>query len=159
MGRLPRIYHPDGIYHLTQHGIDDTAIFRDDHDRQDFTLRFARVLRSEPWHVIAACLMDTHYHLLMRPRSGRVPDGMRNLHGGYARAFNKRHGRRGAVFEARYRERTIRGEEHLAAAIQYIEWNAVSAGLVPTATDWPWTTGWDSPFKRCLTPKVSDTSS
>jgi REP element-mobilizing transposase RayT len=152
MGREPRSYHPDGIYHLTQHGIDTRPIFQDDNDRQDFTIRLARVVKSERWDVHAACLMDTHYHLMIQPLTGRVSEGMRNLHGGYARAFNKRHGRRGAVFEARYRERTIRDEAHFGAAIQYIEWNIVLANVVIVATDWPWTTAWDSPFKRCLTP-------
>ena len=69
---------------------------------------------------------------------------------GYSRAFNKRHGRRGAVFEARYRDWTIRDEEHLANTKRYIEWNPVKDGNLATVEDWPWTTGWDSPFRRAL---------
>src|SRR5437879_13874543 len=108
MGRPPRDFHPDGIYHLTMHGIDDHAIFREGLDRQDVCIRFRRVVTSEEWDVHAACLMDTHYHLLIGPTLGRVSDGMKLLNGGYSRAFNKRHGRRGALFESRYKDRTIR---------------------------------------------------
>ncbi|HVC87998.1 MAG TPA: transposase [Gaiellaceae bacterium] len=151
MGRPPRTYHSDGIYHLTQHGIDDRVIYRDDVDRQDFTLRLARTARAERWDLRAACLMDTHYHLLVQPLAGRISEGMRNLNGGFARAFNRRHERRGAVFEARYREWTIRDEEHLATTIRYIDWNPVMAEMVQSIEDWPWTTAWDSPFRRCLT--------
>ena len=97
MGRNPRNYHPDGIYHLTAHGIDDWAIFRDDVDRQEFCLRFARVVRGEGWLIYAASLMDTHYHVLVSPKGGSIPDGMRALNGGYSKAFNARHGRRGAL--------------------------------------------------------------
>src|SRR4051812_656571 len=57
------------------------------------------------------------------------------------RAFNKRHGRRGALFESRYSDRTIRGEEHYAAAVAYIEQNPIAAGLVASLDDWTWTTG------------------
>ena len=92
------------------------------------------------WEWYAACLMDTHYHLVFRPTLGRVSEGMRDLNGAYARAFNKRHGRRGALFESRYTERTIRDEDHLASTIRYVEFNAVTAGKVTDVEDWPWTT-------------------
>jgi putative transposase len=154
MGRPPRVYHPDGIYHLTTHGIDDLPIFRVDVDRQDFCIRFRRVVSSEGWEVHAACLMDTHYHLLIGPRLGRVSDGMKLLNGGYSRAFNKRHGRRGALFESRYEDWTIRDELHYQATVRYIEENPLAAGMVESLEDWVWTTGTDgSPLS------VSDTSS
>lgn len=70
MGRNPRIYHPDGIYHLTARGIDDRPIFRDDIDRQEFCLRYARVVQSEGWLIYAACLMDTHFHVLVSRTKG-----------------------------------------------------------------------------------------
>jgi len=141
MGRTRRDYHPDGIYHLTAHGIDDNPIFRDDFDRQDFCIRLARVVDNEGWVVHAGCLMDTHHHLLVCPSTGSIPDGMKLLNGSYARAFNRRHGRRGALFESRYADRAIRGEEHYAAAVDYIEQNPIPAGLVDSLDDWIWTTG------------------
>ena len=170
MGRPPREYHPDGIYHLTTHGIDDRAIFRDDVDRQDFCIRFRRVVINERWDVHAGCLMDTHYHLLIGPRLGRVSAGMKLLNGGYSRAFNKRHGRRGALFESRYEDRTIRDELHYLATVRYIEENPVAAGMVESLEEWIWTTGTEgSPLLVPETssrlqaarrfPKVSDTSS
>jgi putative transposase len=141
MGRQPRDFHPDGIYHLTMHGIDDHPIFRVDVDRQDFCIRFQRVTLSEGWDVHAACLMDTHYHLLIGPRLGRVSDGMKLLNGGYSRAFNKRHGRRGALFESRYGSWTIRDVAHYQATVRYIEENPVAAGMVESLDAWIWTTG------------------
>jgi putative transposase len=66
---------------------------------------------------------------------------MKLLNGGYARAFNRRHGRRGALYESRYDERTIRSEEHYAAAVEYIEQNPIAAGMVDSLDDWIWTTG------------------
>jgi REP element-mobilizing transposase RayT len=67
---------------------------------------------------------------------------MRVLNGAHSRAFNKRHGRRGALFEARYEDREIRDDEHLVNAIEYVEYNAVSAGMVERVEDWPWSTYW-----------------
>ena len=153
MGRPPRNYHPDGIYHLTTHGIDDRVIFRDDFDRQDFCIRFRRVVTREGWNVHAGCLMDTHYHLLIEPKLGSIPDGMKVLNGGYSRAFNRRHGRRGALFERRYDDRTIRDELHYQATVRYIEENPVAAGMVESLEEWIWTTGTEG------SPLVSDTAS
>jgi putative transposase len=155
VGRPPRIYDPDGVYHVTTHGIDKAPIFRDDVDRQDFCIRFHRAVESEQWEVHAACLMDTHYHFLIGPKLGRVSDAMKTLNGGYSRAFNKRHGRRGALFESRYRDRTIRDEEHFQNTVTYIEQNPLAAGMVTDLTDWIWTTATPgSPL--CQTPSPRD---
>jgi putative transposase len=153
MGRRPRDYHPSFIYHLTTHGVDDRPIFCDDVDRQDLVRRLLRISGRDGWEWHAACLMDTHYHLLIRPTLGRVSAGMRDLNSAYCRAFNKRHGRRGALLEARYGEKTIRDEQHLPAAAQYIELNPVAAGMVEKPEDWPWSTYGDNAFRRALMPR------
>jgi putative transposase len=154
MGRPHREYHPDGVYHLTCHGVDDRPIVCDDFDRQAFCIRFRGVALSEQWDLYAGCLLDTHYHLLIGPKLGRVSDGMKLLNGGHSRAFNTRHGRRGALFESRYRDWTIRDERHFREAVRYIEENPVAAGLVESPAEWAWSTATEiSPFR------VSDISS
>ena len=140
MGRPPRAFEPGGIYHLTAHGVDDRPVFRDDVDRQSFVIRLLRVIDREGWEVYAACLMDTHYHLVLDPTRGRVSDGMRVLNGAHSRAFNARYKRRGALFESRFESTEVRDEEHLEAAIAYVEHNAFSAGMVADPADWPWST-------------------
>ena len=136
MPRPPRNFELGCIYHLTMHGVDDNPIFRTDDDRQDFVLRLGRVVRKYGWGLYAYCLMDTHIHLLVE--AGRISEGMRVLNGGYSRAFNERHGRRGALFESRYRDTPMRDDEHLANAMRYIEDNRVAAGL---EDDWVWRSG------------------
>lgn len=161
MGRQPRDFRANSIYHLTSHGVDDRPIFVDDIDRQAFAIRLVRVARRHGWRIFAACLMDTHHHLVVEPTLGQVSDGMKVLNGAHSRAFNKRHERRGALFESRYEDREIRDEEHLANAIEYVEFNAVSAGMVKAVEDWPWSTHWKCPMRNtlvgCLAPEVSDT--
>jgi putative transposase len=139
MARNPRPFVPGETYHLTAHGIDDRPIFVDDADRQSFALRLRRVAIRDRWTLHAGCLMDTHYHLVVQP-SGDLSGGMRVLNGAHSRSFNQRHGRRGALFESRYFERTIRDEEHLAVTVAYVHDNPVEAGLVDDPADWPWST-------------------
>ncbi len=140
MGRDPRTFDAHEIYHLTGHGVDSVPLFADEIDYQEFVLRLGRAVVFERWEVFAACLVGTHHHLIFRPTRGSVSDGMRLLHGGYSRAYNKRHRRRGALFESRFRVRTIRDHPHLLEAIRYVALNPVRAGLVASAADWPWST-------------------
>ena len=137
---------------MTAHGIDDRPIFKDDIDRQGFAIRAKRVALREGWRILAGCLLGTHYHFVLEALLGRVSEGMRVLNGGHSRAFNQRHGRRGALFEARYEDRVIRDEEHLANAVVYVEFNAVEAGIVEAVEDWPWSTHPSCEMRTLLAP-------
>ena len=116
MGRPPRDFDCEQAYHLTSHGIDDRPIFLDDVDRQAFALRLLRVARRHEWGIWSVCLMDTHYHLVVQPLRTEMAAGMRVLNGAHSRFFNRRHERRGALFEARYSAEAIVDDDHLAAA-------------------------------------------
>lgn len=129
MPRALRAYEPGAIYHLTAHGVDDRPIFHDDADRWSFVALVTRAQRACAWRFYAICLMDTHYHLVLSSSDGEISAGMRNLNGRHSRLFNARHGRRGALFESRYRERRIQDDRHLLEAIRYVAMNPVRAGM------------------------------
>jgi len=107
MPRAARSHEPGAVYHLTAHGVDDRPIFLDDSDRPAFVALLTRAQRKCAWRFYATCLMDTHYQLVLSSKTAQISDGMRNLNGGHSRVFNAHHGRRGALFESRYRERLI----------------------------------------------------
>ena len=64
--------------------------------------------------------------------------GMHQLNGPYARLFNTRHGRVGALFQSRFHATVVETEEHLETAAHYIAANPVRAGLCAHPDDWPW---------------------
>jgi REP element-mobilizing transposase RayT len=140
VGREPRRVEPNGFYHVTSHGVDDRPIFRGDVDRQDFVLRLGRVVRHHGWRCYALCLLDTHFHLLVRLREPNLAAGMQVVNGGHSRTFNERHGRRGALFETRYAARPVVGDAHLLSTIRYVALNPVRAGVVDHAAAWEWST-------------------
>ena len=55
---------------------------------------------------------------------------MRDLNGGYARAFNERHGRKDHVFGRRYWSKSIESEEQYEATLEYVLHNPVHHGFV-----------------------------
>jgi putative transposase len=138
MPRPLRVNVAGQTHHVTQHAIDDMALFRDDVDRERFLeLLGDEVIRSE-WTCLGYCLMKTHYHLLVRPRVTSLSSGFQRLNSRYARAFNRRHGRRGHVFEDRFRDRPIESEPHRLEAARYIHLNAPRAMAGQPPETYPW---------------------
>ncbi len=138
MPRLPRSQLEDGFFHTTARANCGLVLFVDDLDRLDFLQLLRSTVDLFDWRCHAHCLMGTHYHLVLEASRTQLSEGMRRLNGDYARRFNKRHGRRGHLFEERFSSFVLRDEQHLAAAVEYILQNPVKAGLCAQAPDWRW---------------------
>jgi putative transposase len=137
--RLPRyVLPPRGVYHVTSRGVARTAISRDDDDRRYFLVLLAREVRREGWDSRAFCLMPNHYHLIVHTTLGSLSRGLQRLNGELAMSFNERYKRWGHLFGDRFAAFTIRDDEHLASAIEYVLGNPVRAGLCRHPSDWPW---------------------
>lgn len=138
MPRPLRNFIENGIYHLTARGVDQLTIFRDDVDRQRFVELVEKVVVERGWSCLGYCLMDNHYHLLMRTPTPDVAEGMQYLNGQFARFFNKRHGRTGHLFQGRYHHEAVETDVHLLETARYIPLNPVRAGMCATAGEWKW---------------------
>ena len=141
MPRLPRKHLPDGYFHATARAVFGAPLFTDDLDRLDFLKLLRSTAALFEWRCHAHCLMSTHYHLVLASTCASLSDGMRRLNGDYARRFNKRHGRRGHLFDERFSSFAVEDEQHLEAAIEYVLQNPVRAGLCLEARDWEWSAG------------------
>ena len=82
--------------------------------------------------------MPNHMHLLIRPLKP-VPVITRWLKGSTARTANQILGRTGRAFwQDESYDRWVRGNDEFQKIVRYIEWNPVSAGLVDSIEEWPW---------------------
>lgn len=74
--------------------------------------------------VLAFCLMPNHYHLLLNPRfDDGVTKFMKKLNMGYAKYFNEKYKRSGALFQGRYKSVTVTNERHFVYLPYYIYLN------------------------------------
>jgi hypothetical protein len=75
--------------------------------------------------------MNNHVHLLLMV--GHVPVGrfMQRLAGWYAQRFNRRHRRRGHVFQDRFKSKLVGDDPYLLRVIRYVHLNRVMTPLVP----------------------------
>jgi putative transposase len=82
--------------------------------------------------------MDTHYHLVLETSRERMSRTMHRLNTAYVTRFNRRHCRRGHLFESRFSAWIVLDDAHLGATCAYVLANPVRAGLAESAEDWPW---------------------
>jgi putative transposase len=130
--------HPDSYHHVGTRGNNQRPIYRDAGSRVLFLLRLKIVVHRYDWTLITYCLMGNHYHLVIKLGSFGMADGMRELNGGYARAFNMVYGQRDHVFGRRYWSREIEDDDDLLETARYIELNPCRKRLVRTPDEWRW---------------------
>lgn len=142
MAYKPRIEVPGRYYHLVTRGNNRRRIFDDDFDRAIFLMILAAVARKYGWTIVAYCLMDNHYHLIIRlgPAEKGLSRGMCELNTGHAVEYNQRHGRVNHLFGKRYWSRMLKDDADLLTNVRYILLNPVRAGT----TDRPGTHVWSS---------------
>ncbi len=81
----------------------------------------------------AFCLMPNHYHLLLSPLiEDGIPRFMKKLNMGYAKYFNEKYKRSGALFQGKYKSILIEDEAHFIHIPYYIHLNPLDL----TAPEW-----------------------
>jgi REP element-mobilizing transposase RayT len=136
--RRPRLDAAGAIHHVIAKGNAGEKIVVDDRDREVLLRRLGRAIQRHRWSCLAYCLLDTHFHLIATTHAANLGSGMRWLLGGYAQAFNYRHGRQGHLFCGRFYSRRMATENHLVAALVYVSLNPVRAGIVDAPEQWKW---------------------
>jgi len=101
-------------------GVGRSRVFDDDKDYAEF-LRLTGGLVSDGALVSHSfCLMPTHPHLLVETPYGGLGRWMQQLLADYARYYNRRHGRCGHLFQARYKAILVEDGEYLLECSRYI---------------------------------------
>lgn len=86
----------------------------------------------------AYCLMSNHIHVIGVPkREDSLSRTFRDTHTVYAMRFNKRNGISGHLWQGRFTSCAL-DENHLWAAVRYVERNPVRAGMVRHACEYMW---------------------
>ena len=138
MPRFARLVVPGYPHHVTQRGSRRQQTFFDEDDYSAYLDLIAEQLPRAGADVLAYCLMPNHVHLILVPHNERsLATLLRKAHARYARRINERHEWQGHLWQERFHS-FVMDEEHLLAAVRYVELNPVRAGLCERADEWPW---------------------
>jgi len=121
----------EGLFHVFARSNAEDHIFRDDRDYLDGIQIVASLVRSGFFRCHGFCFMPTHYHLLATFPDGGLTPAIHRLNRRYASGFNRRHGRRGKVFDTPFGTTSVERPEHGEYLPEYIAEN-------PPYRPWPW---------------------
>lgn len=139
------------IYHIFNRGVDKRIIFQDEQDKfrfihdlyefndkklvvsQNFLRRQKMTGVQHPSlpkenivEILAWCLMDNHYHLLVREiEENGIILFMKKIGSGYTNYFNKKYKRSGALFQGRFKCVHIGQESQMQYIPYYIHLNPI----------------------------------
>jgi putative transposase len=147
MPRTKRISPTGFVQHVLNRGDHRETLF---HKPGDF-LAFLRVVTDTTvrlrMRILAYCIMRNHFHLLLWPYHGDdLPPFMQLLMNTHIRRYLGHYppSSPGHIYQARYTNCLVEPGSSVLAVARYIEANALAAGLVRRAEDYPWSSA--SPY-------------
>ena len=138
MARPLRIEYAGALHHVMSRGNDGIPLFRDDVDRLKFIALLAHTVKRFGWILLDWVLLTNHFHLSLQTPECTLSDGMHWLLGTYASWFNRRHKRRGHLYQDRFKNVLVDENEYLLTVARYIVLNPVKAGMVKRPEDYAW---------------------
>ncbi len=138
MARPPRIEFAGAIYHVTARGDGGESVFDDDTDRMNLLSIFAQTAERFDARALAFCLMDNHYHFVIRTDKPNLSRLMRHVNGVYTQMYNRRHGTSGNLFRGRFKAILVDRNAYFLEVCRHVDLNPVRAGSVRAPHRWPW---------------------
>lgn len=141
MPRRPRSGSRDIVFHVLNRGVRRQQLFFDHRDYEEFEYLIWCARARYPLRILTYCVMPNHFHAVLWPREdGELSAFMHWLTGMHAQRWHARYGTSGtgAVYQGRFKAIPVQTGPHFLAVCRYVERNALRAGLVSQAEDWPW---------------------
>jgi len=152
MSRRARVLSCTNVYHVMFRGVNKRQIFFDDEDHQYLIDTINRYKIISGYEVYAFCLMDNHFHLLIK--IGQEPLGIvfRRIGDAYVFWYNKKYDRCGHLFQNRYRSEPVEDEQYLLHVWRYILQNPIKAGICKLPQEYKWSSALEYCYgKACIT--------
>jgi len=129
------------VFHVLNRGVGRMRIFEVDEDYAAWERTIEETLRVAPIRICAYCWMPNHWHLLLWPRSSdglsQFMQRVTNMHTQRWQRAKHRVGY-GHLYQGRFKSFPVESDEHFYGVARYVERNALRAGLVARAEQWPW---------------------
>jgi putative transposase len=129
------------IYHCLNRRVGRARIFHKPEDYAAFERVMAHALEGEAVKLLAYCIMPNHWHLLLRPEEdGQLGRFMQRLTTTHTRRYKEHYHQvgQGHLYQGRFKSFPVQDDRHFLTVARYVERNALRAGLVERAEQWPW---------------------
>lgn len=128
MPRIARKCSESGIYHITTRGAGRRILFEDDKDKSAFIRKVSRSSVDQDVSILAWCLMDNHYHLLLKGDLRKISSMMHQVNTYLSHSYNGKYGHVGPVIQDRFSSSPVENDTYLIEIIRYIHLNPRDTG-------------------------------
>lgn len=139
MARAAREISETGLYHIVFRGVNKQRIFEDTSDYEKLKNILIELKKEMKYQIYVYCFMSNHVHILLKENiSGDISLIMKRVLTRYARWYNTKYGRSGALIANRYKSKPIDVDEYFLSVVRYIHQNPVKAGIVVNIDGYQW---------------------
>ncbi len=143
-------FEPGCFYHIVNHAVGKENLFRSKENYRYFLEKYSWYMAPVA-STLCYCLMPNHIHFLVKTLDDKslsehkkfngdyhklIMLHFSNLLNSYAKAYNKRFGRRGALWIDCTKRFKVDSDSYLTAVIKYIHQNPVNHGYTNGIEDW-----------------------
>jgi len=125
------------IYHVINRGNNRQKVFHKPDDFDAFLVALGDLKERKPFELYGYCLLNNHFHLLIRPLATTISRLMQSLLVSHTQRYHKHYRSGGHVWQGRFKSPVIQNDEHLLTVLRYIEANPLRAKIVENAEDYP----------------------
>ena len=157
MSKFHPPFEPNKVYHVFNHAVGSENLFREPDNYRYFLEKFKRHIVPIS-KVYAFALLPNHFHFTLKIKSKEeifeksnktlvtekdysefISQQFSNLFNAYAKAFNKKYDRRGALFIDYVKRSSVEDKDYFKHLIRYIHYNPVHHGFCNLLHNWYYT--------------------
>ena len=124
------------VYHVIARGNNRQDVFHKPADFQAFLDALGDLKQRKPFALYGFCLLNNHFHLLLRPTGATISRIMQSLLVSHTQRYHRHYRSGGHVWQGRFKSPVVQDDEHLLTVLRYIEANPLRAALVKRADDY-----------------------
>lgn len=155
MSRNARTISKSGVYHILFRGVNQQNIFEETADFEKLKETISIVKQDLHFEIYAYCFMNNHVHIVLKEKNfGDISLIMKRILTKYARWYNIKYGRSGALIANRYKSVPVEIDEYFLHLIRYVHQNPIKAGVADEIEEYPY-----SSFAEYVhEPSITDTN-
>ena len=139
MSRLARAISESRVYHILFRGVNQQNIFEENIDFEKLKETIQTVKQEMGFKIYAYCFMSNHVHIVLQEKnSGDISLIMKRILTKYARWYNIKYGRSGALIANRYKSVPVEIDEYFLNLIRYVHQNPLKARIVEELESYPY---------------------
>jgi len=138
MPREPRIYIEKVLYFVTAKSLDNVELFQDSQDYTEYMKSLSELKHEFGFKLFSYCLLPKRLYLLIELQNGvSISTIMHHLNSNYTKKYNSRYGKKGHLFQSRFKSILVEKERYLLRMTRYIHLLPKKVGVIHNVASYP----------------------